>query len=226
MRRPALTTAVVLSSALLLAGCGTASGAPGDAGSGPASQPGPSESVVVDPTGSPSATASPSPTPSSYDGPVLALGDSVMLGAATCMTPLGIKVDAAESRSFYAGADILTARAEADRLPDRVVVHLGTNGPIATADLASLVTALDGHEVYWINVHLPELADYYYADEVNGLLEEQAEMLDNLHVIDWDATAEEHPGWLYSDGTHLTPKGCAGFARMVDDAVRAPLPTP
>jgi hypothetical protein len=222
-RRTAARLVQVAALGLVVALGGSGCSGSGDAVAGTASAADPGAVVTsTDQGDGPSASATPTPTP--YDGRVFAVGDSVMLGAATCLEPLGIKVDAAESRSFYAGADLLLAKAEDGRLPKRVVIHLGTNGPMSTDDLTGLLDDLDGTEVYWINVHLPDLTNYAYADEVNAMLKKVAKDHPTLHVVDWDATAEQHAGWLYPDRTHLTPKGCEGFARMVDEAVRAPLP--
>ena len=65
---------------------------------------------------------------------VLAIGDSVMLGAAQqlfdAINPVKpVWVDAAESRQFFVGVDDLQGYADRGELPnDVVVVHLGTNG--------------------------------------------------------------------------------------------------
>ncbi|HMQ25406.1 MAG TPA: hypothetical protein PKA98_05420 [Acidimicrobiales bacterium] len=38
----------------------------------------------------------------------------------------------------------------------------------------------------------------------------------NLHILDWNATAARHPGWVLSDGLHLNAVGQAGYAGKVD----------
>ena len=59
---------------------------------------------------------------------MLALGDSVMLGAASKVQALGFVVDAVESRQFVDGVEVAETLKEQGRLGDVVLLHLGTNG--------------------------------------------------------------------------------------------------
>ena len=51
-----------------------------------------------------------------------------------------------------------------------------------------------------------------------------------MTVLDWNALARSHAGWLQPDGIHLTPEGARGMATMVNDALVqldvAPKPSP
>ena len=38
-------------------------------------------------------------------------------------------------------------------------------------------------------------------------------------LVDWHALASHHPGWLWSDGIHLTHAGVAGYARAIGAAI-------
>ena len=40
-------------------------------------------------------------------------------------------------------------------------------------------------------------------------------------IVDWDAAASRNPGWLYSDGIHLTSEGARNYARLIAEAVRS-----
>src|SRR5262245_42694081 len=66
---------------------------------------------------------------------VLALGDSVMLGAAGALGTAipGIQVDAVVSRQFREAPGIAYWKLQAGVLPGTVVVHLGTNGTVQAA---------------------------------------------------------------------------------------------
>ena len=63
-------------------------------------------------------------------GRVLAIGDSVMLGAAPSLraTIPGIAVDAIVSRQPGQGVGIINGYKNVLSLPEQVVIHLGTNG--------------------------------------------------------------------------------------------------
>jgi hypothetical protein len=56
---------------------------------------------------------------------------------------------------------------------------------------------------------------------LNGVLREEAERADNLHLVDWEALVRAHPNWLVGDGIHATPAGYAGRARAAADVLRS-----
>ena len=72
----------------------------------------------------------------------IALGDSVMLGAAGRFTELGFTVDAAESRAWVRGIDIVETLQREPPSGDVLVIHLGTNGPIGQAGMDRMMAAL------------------------------------------------------------------------------------
>jgi hypothetical protein len=81
----------------------------------------------------------PSPTPVTGDQ-ITAVGDSVMLASAPALLERlpGIQVDAAVSRSVWAGPGILERLAASGGLRPYVVVALGTNGPVDQGALERL----------------------------------------------------------------------------------------
>lgn len=151
----------------------------------------------------------------------LLVGDSVSLGAQSCLEPLGYELDSEVGRQFTTGLSRLRAHA-GDGLPDTVVVHLGTNGPFS-ADGFDEVMAVTGSQrrVVWVTIALPDVARYGFADDQNALIREMAARYSNVRVADWATAADEHPDWT-ADGIHLTSSGCDGFTSVVDAAVRAP----
>ena len=42
---------------------------------------------------------------------------------------------------------------------------------------------------------------------------------DNFHLIDWKSFIDQHPEWLYEDGTHPTPEGAEQFAKLIADTL-------
>lgn len=151
-------------------------------------------------------------------GDRVAIGDSVMLGAAPQLSARGFRVDAVESRQSYSGPALL--RRKGSRLPSAVVVHLGTNGSFPLDVCRRIVrSAGPDRTVFLVTVHVPRS----WQDGNNAVIRrcDRSFAPDRVTVIDWHAAASRNRGWLYRDGVHLTPSGARGFARMIDQAVDA-----
>lgn len=137
-----------------------------------------------------------------------------MVGARSELVARGFRVDAHESRQAYSAPAALRSRA--DRLPANVVVHMGTNGTFPRKTCEALVRAMgDEHRVFLVTVH----AKRSWAAGNNAMIRACARAHPGVRVIDWDAAARRHPGWLYSDGIHLKPAGARGYAELIDTAV-------
>jgi peptidoglycan/LPS O-acetylase OafA/YrhL len=145
----------------------------------------------------------------------LAVGASVMLGA---MRELRrhVVVDAAIGRQ---APDVL-ARLEryraAGRLPDRVVVQIGENGPVTGDDIRELRQTLpDVRRVVLVNVRVPQ----HWDGAVNETLAAAVADWPAARLADWHG-ATARAGLLYPDGTHPTPEGRRVYARLVERALR------
>ncbi len=151
--------------------------------------------------------------------PVLAVGDSVMLGASPRLLPAlgrGAVIDAHVSRQFDAGAQIIADRV-ATMKPRTVVIHLGNNGFIPFKGLEALLKSLRKvPRVVLVNVRVP----LEWQDSVNDALAYSAPRYPNVVLVNWH-DASGGPG-LLADGTHMTPAGSAIYARLISRAVRAP----
>jgi peptidoglycan/LPS O-acetylase OafA/YrhL len=152
-------------------------------------------------------------------GKVLAVGDSVMLGASAALQrALGPKavVDAAVSRQFAVGAGIIDQQLVATK-PDTVVVHLGNNGYVPFDELEALMKRLRGTQrVVLVNVRVP----LQWQDSVNDALEYAVSRYDNAVLADWYEVSGG--SGLLVDGTHMTEEGARLYARTIAKAVRAP----
>jgi hypothetical protein len=159
----------------------------------------------------PSGGGSRRPAIAAPTGGVLAVGDSVMLGAADALRARigGVDVDAAVSRQFGTGIDILRSRRDAGQLPGTVVVHLGTNGPIDGASCEALMNVLAGRRVLIVSLHVPR--DWEAGN--NAVLRDCA-YRHGAGLADWSATAGR-PGQLAGDGYHLTADGAQVYAGLV-----------
>jgi peptidoglycan/LPS O-acetylase OafA/YrhL len=180
----------------------------------------PAESVAPDPSGS-AAVVPPPDTTTTTVAPVpiakLALGDSVMLGAAPQLTEQGFIVDAKESRQFDSGADVAVSLRDQGRLGDVVVVHLGTNGTIDQADLNRMLDALSGVP----QVLLVTLAvDREWIPGNNAMIYDALATYPNTQLLDWAGLAPACPGDCFaSDGFHLRDAGKQYYTSLVIGAL-------
>jgi len=151
-------------------------------------------------------------------GPVYAIGDSVLLGAKTCLQDTIVLTRAVENRTMRDGARRIEAKAAAGTLPPRVVVALGTNGPFGFKALDRIMRAAGTERsVYWVTVELPEVDKYAYEDVINRRLRAMPGRWPNAHVIDWNASVRSTG--LYPDGIHLNPEGCQTYATLITEGV-------
>lgn len=155
---------------------------------------------------------------SAASGPY-AVGDSVMLGAKGQLLARGFSaVNAVTSRQSYVAPGLLRKRA--GRLPRDVVIHLGTNGSIPMSVCRDMVDAIGpGHHVFLVTIHVPRRWQKADNDVIRRCA--AAYPARRVHVIDWNAAAQAHPGWLYADRTHLRPAGAAGYAALLARQIAA-----
>jgi hypothetical protein len=139
-------------------------------------------------------------------GQVTAVGDSVMLDYQDPLktTIPGINVDAAVSRQWSDGEQILQSLKAGGQLGGDVVVGLGTNGPITDSDFDNMMTILSGaSRVVFVNVHV----DRPWQDPNNAVLASGVTRYPNAVVADWATLAAQNPAWFGADGTHLAIDG-------------------
>jgi RNA-binding protein YhbY len=137
----------------------------------------------------------------------LAIGDSVMYAARHHLASAGIEVDAQVGRFFWQGLKILRARA----LPDKVVVHLGTNGGITSNRLLELDYMLEGRDLLMLNIKAP----VSWRDSSNRLLSQFAKSRNNVKLLNWSGIGGKHPEWFWNDQIHLRPEGAQAYSRLV-----------
>jgi peptidoglycan/LPS O-acetylase OafA/YrhL len=158
-----------------------------------------------------------------------AVGDSVMLGAAQPLKVIldkivgtdSTRVDAAESRQFGAGVDLLQQYKDQGLLGDRVVVHLGTNGLIDPAQFDRMMQILGGEQrVVVVNLKVPRS----WEGPNNDTIAAGVKNYKNAVLLDWNAAGNANPGWFYNDGIHLNPEGRLAYAELVSAAMTKGLP--
>jgi len=183
----------------------TATTAPAATGSAPAAQTTTTTSTT---------TTLPLPT---QPVPFLAVGDSVMLGAAPALTERGMVVDAAVSRQMIDMIPVFEQFRDLGLFGNAVVVHLGTNGSFSQNTLDTFLgTMNDVPNVIIMTVR----ADRGWTAENNAMLRAADLEGDNKILIDWEVLSAECPGQcFYSDGIHLRPEGQQYYADLISDVL-------
>ncbi len=186
----------------------------------------PDSESVVDPNASGDSVV---PVPGSTEPPAaepvpvtkIAIGDSVMLGAAEQLKQRGFTVDAAESRAWVTGIDIVETLGREGRLPSVLVLHLGTNGPIGQAGMDRMMAAVAGvPQVLLVTNDLPDNQDVAAGN--NALIIAAASANTNVQVLYWDGLASQCvDDCLYQDGIHLKSAGQRYYAQLIDDTLGA-----
>ncbi|HWI31633.1 MAG TPA: acyltransferase family protein [Microbacterium sp.] len=169
---------------------------------------------------SPSAAGAPSASPTPVTGAeISAVGDSVMLAATPALMQRfpGIAIDAAVSRSIWAGPDIIRGLADSGQLRPYVVVALGTNGPVNAESLEEMarIVGPDRHLVL-VNAHAPR--DWIAG--VNADLLAFATTHQGVAVADWATAIAGHEDLLAGDRIHPTQGGGDVFAQAIDTTVQ------
>ena len=170
--------------------------------------------------GTTSDTAVIAPQTTTLDGQVIeiiAIGDSVMLGAANVLTERGITVDALKSRPFRQALEIGNYLKSVNRLGEIVIIHLGTNNYVDQKTLDEIMVPLaDVDTVVFVTNHVPSKK---WQDPNNVLMRAMPDKYGNVKILDWYTIAVAHPEYLYGDKIHLNPEGQAVYADLIMQAI-------
>ena len=151
---------------------------------------------------------------------VLAIGDSVMLGAANVLTDRGVTVDAVKSRPYRQALEIANYMKSVNRLGSVVIIHLGTNNTVDESTLDEIMVPLkDVPLVLFVTVHVPSEVRQ---NTNNRRINELTSRYENVKVLDWYSIALAHPEYLYSDKIHIRPEGQKVYADLMMQAIGRP----
>jgi murein DD-endopeptidase MepM/ murein hydrolase activator NlpD len=173
------------------------------------------------------------PTEQTDDGSaptVQMVGDSLAVGTQDALPAqldgYQVATNAKEGRTLAEGMQIVNALGAK---PSILAVSLFTNDdPRDVDELADAVRAstqavkADGC-VVWATIHRPPVAGVSY-DKANAKLRAIAADNPRVKVVEWDAAADDHPGWFGSDGVHPSPDGYQARARLYAQAIRGCAP--
>jgi peptidoglycan/LPS O-acetylase OafA/YrhL len=186
-------------------------------------RPAPTAVVAIDPTPAATPTATLPSTMSPPTQPyVLALGDSVMVGAGRALVEAisDIEVDAKVGRQAPEMIQLVRERRQSGQLGDIVVIHLGSNGIFYPEQFDQMVDLLsDVPKVVFVNVQVPRR----WQDPINDMLRERTQRHANVVLADWYATSVDCTDCFVEDGVHLRPNGAALYAEFIVASLELPL---
>jgi hypothetical protein len=168
-------------------------------------------------------------------------GDSVMLDARQTLARAfgGGTIDAVVGRQPGPILDDVYRDARIQELNPIVIIHAGNNGLIDPDQLKRLLAFLDGpvstevQVVLVLNDHLDPY-DHSWQTPNNTMLAHVVPQYRKAVFVNWNKSASQHPGWLYSDDMHLKPQGAVAYAKLLAATYRSwvaahtpkPSPTP
>ncbi len=154
----------------------------------------------------------PAPSPG-----VLGIGDSVMLGGNSALQAAipGMAVDAVVSRQYSSLPWVVAWHAQHGLLPGTVVIHLGTNGPIAPATCDAVARQLGPRRVIFFSLTVPRS----WQDANNVTLRACAGR-SGAAFADWHAFSAGHREWFAADGYHLRATGARQYAALIASLIK------
>jgi hypothetical protein len=150
---------------------------------------------------------------------VLAIGDSVMIGAASQMQESipGLAIDAAQGRQSWSAAEVLGPYVASGLVRGTVVIHLGNNYTFTPQQVDDIMRVLAGvQKVVFVNVKVPRS----WEAGTNATLAAVPGKYVRAALVDWHAASVNHPEYFWEDGMHLRPEGATVYARLIAGSVR------
>lgn len=147
----------------------------------------------------------------------LAIGDSVMIGAARPLAHRGFEVDAKCGRSPHGGLYVLRHRRRRHTLPESVVMALGTNFFITSRQIGKALRILGRRRTLFLVTPYRSWRAVGNAPIRRAASRRPA----RVTMIDWSSLAYGHDWWFQADGTHLLRPGVAVYTRLLKRAVWA-----
>jgi len=168
----------------------------------------PSETPAETPTESPAAASLPSeeerPAPT---GGVLIIGDSVTLGARTNLTNTipDCTVDATGSRQIWQGYNLLMDLQRRGRVPEYVVIALGTNGNAnAPAKIEQIIADVQsGTRLIFMTPFDGRANSTWHSYRTMEYMRTLPEIYPFVTIADWAAIIEPESRLLGSDRIHI-----------------------
>jgi peptidoglycan/LPS O-acetylase OafA/YrhL len=157
------------------------------------------------------------------DTPVTAIGDSVMLSAATNLKTNMPKltIDASIGRQVDEAIDVLKKKKEKGKIANTVLIGLGSNGTFTEEQFKEIYSILGSERrIYLINVRVPRS----WQDSVNETLRTSAKAYDNVKLIDWYHQSNKRDNIFYDDKIHPNVEGGKYYADLIAIKIAKTMP--
>jgi hypothetical protein len=139
--------------------------------------------------------------------PPLAIGDSTMLLAVRPLARAGFEANARGCRFMYQGLELLAKLRRERRLAKVVLVHLGANGGIRTAQIRRALQILGPRRILVLVTPRP-------GTHARVIRAAGRRWPRRVRVLDWVRFHAGHRSWFSGDGLHLSYRGVAAFVRL------------
>jgi hypothetical protein len=144
----------------------------------------------------------------------LAVGDSVMLRAASRLGRAGFEVDALCARNTRRGIEFLRQRRRRGLLPEIVVWGLGTNASVSARDIRTLLRVLGRRRTLMLVTPFRSGRPFGAAPMRRAARRHPR----RVRLIEWARRAARRGDRVAGDGTHLTAAGAAAYTRILKRA--------
>lgn len=149
----------------------------------------------------------------------VAIGDSVMLGAAPQIAAAfeDVDIDADVGRSVGNALQVLRTRRDGGRLGEVVIVHVGANGLFTRPQFDEMMSILrDVRLVVVVNDRVPQP----WEAPNNAMLADAARRYARVRLADWHAATDGRPDLFWNDAVHVRPTGAALYAELLVAVLR------
>ena len=151
-----------------------------------------------------------------YDPAPIAIGDSVLLGAAHEVARKGFEVDAREGRFMRNALKVLRHLKRDHRRPPVVVIAIGTNQPASAPEIRQALALL--HRGQTLAFVTPKRS--WRGLPSGALYAAHRRHPRRVRILDWLSFSAGRDDWFYADGTHLRPSGAQAYARLLAHSLR------
>lgn len=145
---------------------------------------------------------------------VTAIGDSVMLSAATALKQQipQIVVDAKVGRQVYEATATVNKLKQKGQLGRVVVLGLGSNGDFSGTQLNDLLKAIgNDRHIYLVNTRVPR----NWQDNVNRKIAIAVKHHKNVKLIDWYSVTDGQDDLFYDDHIHPDKEGGEYYTALI-----------
>ncbi|MGG0655904.1 acyltransferase family protein [Rummeliibacillus pycnus] len=149
---------------------------------------------------------------------VTAIGDSVMLSAATALQQQipQIIVDAKVGRQAYDAIEVVNKLKQEGKLGEVVVLGLGSNGDFSETQMNNLLSAIgNDRHIYLVNTRVPR----NWQDNVNRKINNAVKSHQNTKLIDWYNVTEGQYGLFYDDHIHPNQEGEKYYTALISSEI-------